>query len=65
MKKSTIKFLKDVWGYLDGKKTYIAGALIAITAFCESQGWITTLTATNLYALFTGLGLVTLRMAKK
>lgn len=65
MKKSTLKFLKQVWAVLDGKKTYICSAIVAVLMFCKAQGWVDEPTANNLMALFAALGLASLRGAMK
>lgn len=47
--------------WLDGKKTYITAAIMAVTAFAKSMGWITPEAAQAIETNFLPLALIFLR----
>lgn len=47
--------------WLDGKKTYIVGAVMIFMAIAKGQGWITPDTHAEVTGILVGLGLWTLR----
>lgn len=65
MKKSTVKFFKEVWGFLKGKKVYISIVLFAFIVLLRSQGWIEESTAENFKLFFGSIGLASMRSAIK
>jgi hypothetical protein len=46
---------------LEGKKTYIVGAVMILLAIAKGQGWITADTYTEVTGILVGMGLWTLR----
>ncbi len=48
--------------FLEGKKTYIVGAIMVILAIAKGQGWINSDTYAEVTGIMVGLGLWTLRV---
>lgn len=57
--------MNDLLKALDGKKTYLIAALLAIAVFAKQIGWIDENTFQALYGALTAGGLATLRAGLK
>lgn len=65
MKKTFLSELKGIYEQLEGNKTYIVAALIAIGTFAKLVGWISEEEFQGFLGILGALGLYTLRSAVK
>ena len=58
-----MKLLKSWYRALEGRKTYIIAAVVALVTFAKIIGWLTPSEFQDLLGVLGALGLTTLRLA--